>query len=170
MRTLAVTNQFSQVQVVATCTSKFWPVTPSLSDHKKALLIGNVLRIGFRPRTDIKGIMSFICLTQTLDPPPTDGRKSLRLVANLIIFGSSGARKPTMNLGHAMARRRTRNDQVVNSPADVRVQTPQRAGESLSESIARAFGPAERVFAVYSCWPSCCGVAGCSVCVHSRCV
>ena len=73
-----------------------------------------------------------------------------------------------MNVSNAMARRGTRNDQVVNSPADVRVQTSQRAGESLS--IARAFGPAERVFAVYSCWPSCCGVAGCSVCVHSRCV
>ena len=71
-----------------------------------------------------------------------------------------------MNLGHPMAKRRTRIDQVVNSPADVDVQTPQRAGESLS--IARAFGPAERVFAVYSCWSSCCSVAGCSVCVYSE--
>ena len=44
-----------------------------------------------------------------------------------------------MNLGHAMASRRTRNDSVVNSPADVRVQTTQHAGESLS--IARALGP-----------------------------
>ena len=63
-----------------------------------------------------------------------------------------------MNLGHAMARGRTRNGQVVDSPADVGVQTLQCAGESLS--IARAFGPAERVFAVYSCWRSYCSVAG----------